>query len=522
MKTWQENEYFVETWRHRIQKMASYIGKGDVVADLGCGKQWLREYLPSLAEYVPVDYRERSEDTLVCDFNRHEFPNMFVDVSFVSGALEYVNDVYWFARNVVNHTRAKIILSYCSTDVVPDFSQRKKNMWVNHYSSKDIQNIFAQSGFELEAMDEVGANVIFVMTRKHPKKACGVVIHEDAPGNLGDFTQALAAMEILGEAFHAVYLHRESLHLYRGRKLPVICNGWFSHAAVYPPNDRLVPLYISVHITPGARKWFSTDAMISHLRSHAPIGCRDTQTRDFLLGMEVNAYFSGCLTYALGSRLRERWSGINEKNAGTPQVYLVDPPVQFAKEVLPVLRALFFSLGHLSKIPKIWPLAIEQGSFLRCWLFAAFLAYEYRKIIRQYGGGLVFQTQYLTKDEQLNYDYLFGRIQDRLHGYYQGRAVVTGRIHAAIPALFSNANVVFIQPGKLATADVSRVSDHAKLFKQRVALNGVDFGADVIAVIDRDEREQGNREDLPSDLVKLQVQTIADAVKEFYANNYLH
>lgn len=522
MKTWKQNEYFEESWRERIKKMASYIEQDDVVADLGCGKQWLRDYLPSSADYVPIDYMERSKDTLVCDFNDHEFPNMFVDVSVISGVLEYINDTHWFARHVINHTEKRIILSYCSTEKVPSLSQRKKNMWVNNYSNKDIHKLLSQSEFDLTEKCEVGANVIFVFTRKTQLKACGVVVYEGSPGNLGDFTQALAARVILGEAYHVVYLHRESLHLYRGKKLPVICNGWFSHAPVSPPNDQLIPLYISLHITPAARKWFSAEPMLNHLKEFAPIGCRDSHTRDFLLSMGVDAYFSGCLTYALGAKLREHWPSVIMHSAESQSVYLVDPPVRFIKKPLAILRALAVTLQYIPQASKIWPLTIEQRGLTRRFLLMAFIVHEYRKIIQKHGINLVFQTQYLEEDEQIDYEYLCARIQDRLLSYNQGQAVVTGRIHVALPAFFSGANVIFIQPEKPGIADIPRVSDHVQMFRQVIALDEIGFGERVLAAIRGGEDNLNAIESSSTERVGDQIKTIHKFVNEFYENNYLH
>jgi hypothetical protein len=521
MKEWSKNEYFDDSWRTRIQQMAAYIEQGDVVADLGCGKQWLREYLPSLADYVPIDYRERSKDTLVCDFNRHPFPNIYVDVSFISGILEYIEDVRWFANGVINHTAKTIVLSYCSTEMVPSGSLRKKNMWVNHYSKKDIQALFSQAGFELTNTGRVGANAIFVL-RRASRKACGVLVHEDAPGNLGDFTQALAAKLMLGDEYHSVYLHRESLHLYRGKRLPVICNGWFSHTQVFPPNDQLVPLYISLHVTPTAQKWFSTVPMINHLKQYAPIGCRDRYTRDFLLGLGVKAYFSGCLTYTLGVKLRENWSRLSNNTARNSQVYLVDPPVKIIKTPIAIMRALFGAFRYVSLIPKIRPLAIEQRGLLRQYVYVAFIIHKYRRVLQEYGEHNIFQTQYLKQDEQDNYEYLFSRIRDRFLNYYQGSAVITGRIHVAIPAIFAGAKVVFLQEDKPSTAGNPRIRDHAQIFPHLVTLSDSDFEGELLASISQDNRQPIDIELYTHELVRDQIQIVSRSVSAFYANTFLH
>lgn len=74
--------------------------------------------------------------------------------------------------------------------------------------------------------------------------------------------------------------------------------GWFAHRLggvkhdfPFPPHLR--PLYVSFHLN---KRALLTDEAIEHLRAHAPIGCRDHATVDLLLGQDIPAFFSGCLT----------------------------------------------------------------------------------------------------------------------------------------------------------------------------------------------------------------------------------
>ena len=74
--------------------------------------------------------------------------------------------------------------------------------------------------------------------------------------------------------------------------------GWYAHKIGgvrhdFPFPDHLRPIYVSVHIN--RRQLLSPEA-IEHLRAHAPIGCRDHSTVDLLLGLDIPAFFSGCLT----------------------------------------------------------------------------------------------------------------------------------------------------------------------------------------------------------------------------------
>ena len=145
-KTWQDIEYFDEGWKERISSMAEFIDPNVKVMDLGCGKSWLKNYLPENCEYIPVDYIKRSAECIVADFNKKQFPQIKADVLFVSGCLEYIKDYSWFISKLCSHGN-RIIISYCTTDEFPNWSKRKSLLWENHLSSSILINYFEKKGF---------------------------------------------------------------------------------------------------------------------------------------------------------------------------------------------------------------------------------------------------------------------------------------------------------------------------------------------------------------------------------------
>lgn len=151
VKKWKDVEYFDEKWEARVSKMAPYILSSESVMDLGCGKMTLKKYL-SDNKYFPVDYIKRDADTIVCDFNKHEFPEINSDICFISGCLEYIHDYKWFIDQIGLHSK-KVILSYCTTDEFPNIRMRKRNAWINHLSKEEIVGLFKNKSFELKALD---------------------------------------------------------------------------------------------------------------------------------------------------------------------------------------------------------------------------------------------------------------------------------------------------------------------------------------------------------------------------------
>ena len=146
---WKDIEYFDETWKNRIRQMAAFVPPGSRVLDLGCGEMRLREFLKDCV-YIPVDYQTRGPETLVCDFNRGEFPGVLADVCFVSGCLEYIENPAWFIGQIAAHCHLCVI-SYCSIEHFDDPAQRSAMAWKNNFDAPGVISLFAAKGMTVTA-----------------------------------------------------------------------------------------------------------------------------------------------------------------------------------------------------------------------------------------------------------------------------------------------------------------------------------------------------------------------------------
>ena len=160
---WENVEYFADTFTVRVFHMAGLISKDSVsVMDLGCGTQKLKNFIRSDIDYIGVDYTERDKSTVVCDFNKKEFPAYRVDTIFVSGCLEYIEDVEWFVEKISEHTKKELVLSYCPLEYVSDIRERRKIGWKNHMSMTQLNKVMQEVGLEITFGEKsIGSNVIF-------------------------------------------------------------------------------------------------------------------------------------------------------------------------------------------------------------------------------------------------------------------------------------------------------------------------------------------------------------------------
>lgn len=149
---WLDDKSLDRSWDERSALMARSIQAGSRVADVGAGAQSLRSALPPNCTYIPVDIVQRSLDTVVCDFNREEPPELFADYVIASGLLEYINNVSQIIKWMAS-TAPNVVLSYESADgQTSDY--RRKSGWVNHHTGEEIREMLSDA--RLTVVDMAG------------------------------------------------------------------------------------------------------------------------------------------------------------------------------------------------------------------------------------------------------------------------------------------------------------------------------------------------------------------------------
>lgn len=161
-----------EFWQERIFKMASMIDKKvKSVLDLGCWECELEEYLPEEIKYYGCDYVKRRGDTIVCDLNRYEFPKIDFDVAYISGSLEYMENLEWYFEQICN-AKLEVILSYSALEYFPLIDKRKNKSWVNHLTIIEIIEYMREQGFSLKTSDFWGRWTIIMKFVRSQEKKC--------------------------------------------------------------------------------------------------------------------------------------------------------------------------------------------------------------------------------------------------------------------------------------------------------------------------------------------------------------
>jgi len=88
-------------------------------------------------------------------------------------------------------------------------------------------------------------------------------------------------------------------------KLFVVFNGWFKiNGDQWPPNDKIIPLFIGFHMRLTTCPELLSDEAITYYKKYEPIGCRDIFTKNKLINKGIDAYISHCLTLTLPTRIK--------------------------------------------------------------------------------------------------------------------------------------------------------------------------------------------------------------------------
>ena len=97
-----------EGWKIRAEFLSKMI-PDDVksIMDIGCGDGLIKNFLGHDVKYFGVDYCKRSADTIVCDINQESLPDLNVDLYYMAGVIDYIENIRKFVAQL---SRAKYVL----------------------------------------------------------------------------------------------------------------------------------------------------------------------------------------------------------------------------------------------------------------------------------------------------------------------------------------------------------------------------------------------------------------------------
>lgn len=151
----EEGEYALS--RLRIVSGLINFKKTDTVVDICATNGQIKAFLPENIRYISVDYIRYSEETILCDLTKNEFPILNSDSThtciLLIGAIPYAPDWKWLLRQTtencdslicIHHDFVRMNREYCRTQF------NNNNAIFNHQIILEMQKL----GFKMtEAYD---------------------------------------------------------------------------------------------------------------------------------------------------------------------------------------------------------------------------------------------------------------------------------------------------------------------------------------------------------------------------------
>ncbi len=272
--------------------------------------------------------------------------------------------------------------------------------------------------------------------------------------NIGDYIQSIAQRQFLPRVDD--YVQREKLSSFDNDShtpTALIMNAWYMwHPENWPPSELIIPLPISMHLSPiGSQKMLTSEG-VKWFKEHEPIGCRDRETMDLLIANGIKCYFSACLTLTLHKSFSltsdDKRKGICFVNAYYPSFSGFK---QGARLLLYVLKApgtiLTLWRKNKSYFECCWNSSLPDRRFKGVKSLCR-TALFYRIYSKKFTNEALLDAEYINhvvdtakypSDEAL-FDYATYLLQK----YATQKYVVTSRIHAGLPCLSLGTPTIFI------------------------------------------------------------------------------
>ena len=155
-----------ELMKQRIDMVAEWgVFQGiKSIADYGCGNRFVEKMLSENILYYPIDYIDRGEGTILCDFNQDKFPEIYAEVSLCLAMLMYIVPAVELIEHICKHTEKTVVFSFVILEGFPNIAARRKSGMVQDFTAEQIVDIFNKNGFRLvDRKDDMKGNTIMAL-----------------------------------------------------------------------------------------------------------------------------------------------------------------------------------------------------------------------------------------------------------------------------------------------------------------------------------------------------------------------
>lgn len=157
-------------WLARAQLAASLLRDVDSVLDIGCLNMDLERCLRPGTGYFPCDVIARDERTIVVDLNREPPPTVDAQAVALLGVLEYLFDVEGLLSALAARYPIAVVTYAAHRGRRGTHGNRRNLFWFNEYSVEEIVELFARTGWEIEATEIINGRHTMWRLVSQPKE----------------------------------------------------------------------------------------------------------------------------------------------------------------------------------------------------------------------------------------------------------------------------------------------------------------------------------------------------------------
>lgn len=141
-------------WEHRAKVVARWIPEGAYVLDMGCGNMLIEKHLKNPAGYIPCDIAKRDSRTIVCDFDKFEYPPVQGEnLILCLGVVNYLQH----QKALLEHLCARgksFLFTFKPRELVA--AKVEKGFYPEAIGFKEASDMVAASGFQLKCQYMLG------------------------------------------------------------------------------------------------------------------------------------------------------------------------------------------------------------------------------------------------------------------------------------------------------------------------------------------------------------------------------
>ena len=174
----EHNLHFIEEGEEAQQRLRAVsrlidFTKSHTIVDICAANGRIKRFLPESIQYIPVDYQRYSDETVLCDLNRYEFPEVNLPSEtciLLIASLQYAIDWKWLLKQIAANCSVFICAHHDFVRMNREYRRTQfnnNNAVFNHQIILEMQKL----GFVMVEAYDYHLSTVIMKSEKVPKKS---------------------------------------------------------------------------------------------------------------------------------------------------------------------------------------------------------------------------------------------------------------------------------------------------------------------------------------------------------------